>query len=192
MLGAMESRREQLLDAAVDYCVRHGLGNLSLRPLADDIGTSARLLVFHFKSKDELIGAVLSELDKRLQASFEKVVGKNEQHAKAPLRLFWDWASAKENMPSMRLLYELQIAAAQNPKRYGRYLKKMSLDWQAAVIGALSDAAAKEPIATLCIAVFDGLFLELVGAGDRARLGKALDCFIAMVRAAVEAEGSRR
>jgi hypothetical protein len=104
------------------------------------------------------------------------------------LRLFWDWASAKENLPSMRLLYELQIMAAQNPKRYGRYLKKMSVDWRTAAFGSMSDVARKEPITTLCIAVFDGLFLELVSTGDRARLGRALNYFIAIAQAAAEAE----
>lgn len=178
----MESRRDQLLDAALAYCVKHGLSNLSLRPLADDIGTSARLLVFHFKSKDDLIADVLEELNKRLRASFDHVMATSRGSPEAPLRLIWNWASSKEALPSLRLYYELQIVAAQNPKRYRRFVKKMSLSWLTAATAALSEETRSEPLATLCIAVIDGLLLELISTGDRTRLSSALSAFIAMAR----------
>jgi AcrR family transcriptional regulator len=40
----------------------HGLDHLSLRTVADDVGTSARMLVYHFGSKDELMAQALEEL----------------------------------------------------------------------------------------------------------------------------------
>jgi len=179
----MQSRREQLLEAALVHLLKHGLVNLSLRTLAKHIGTSARMLVFHFNSKEGLIVAALGELNERLQSSFEEVSARADRRStQPPLRMFWDWASSKENLPSLRLLYELQIAAVQNPKPYARYLKKISADWQAAASKALSDTMRQEPMATLCIAVFDGLFLELITTGDRARLSRALNHFIEIAR----------
>lgn len=180
----MQSRRDQLLDAALGYCLKHGLANLSLRPLAEEIGTSARLLVFHFKSKDALIGDVLEALNKRLRASFEEVMASAGGPTEPPLRRIWNWASSKEALPSLRLYYELQIVAAQNPKRYRRYVKKMSLSWLNAATGALSAETRSENLATLCIAIIDGLLIELISTGDRDRLTRALDAFIAMARAA--------
>ena len=182
----MESRREQLLDAALGYCVRHGLSNLSLRPLADEIGTSARLLIFHFKSKDDLVAAVLVELNRRLQASFEAMVASASPLTHPPLRRFWDWATSDEALPSLRLLYELQIVAVQNPAQYGRYLEKTSLDWFAAAAASLSSSGAPDTIPTLCIAVFDGLMLEFFSSGDRDRLTRALDAFVLMARSSME------
>lgn len=175
----MASPSEQLLDAALDYFLAHGIANLSLRPLAAKLGTSPRMLIFHFKSKEGLIGAVLDELNARLQASFAAVAS-GDAKSSPPLRRFWAWAANRRNLPAMRLLYELQILAIQNPKQYGRYLKKMSLEWQAAALGALSAPLRSQPLATLCIAVFDGLFLELMSTGDHARLTRALDHFLRM------------
>src|SRR5690348_16987865 len=109
----MESRREQLLDAALDYFVKQGLANLSLRPLSKRVGTSPRMLLFHFKSKEGLIAAVLGELNERLQASFKEVSARARARGQPPLRLFWEWASGKENLGALRLLYELQIVAVQ-------------------------------------------------------------------------------
>jgi hypothetical protein len=97
-----------------------------------------------------------------------------------PLRRFWRWATRKENLQCLRLLYEIQIVAVQNPREYGRYLKKASLDWQTIVFNALSESVRSDTMSTLCIAVFDGLLLEMINTGERARLTRALERFIAM------------
>ena len=106
----------------------------------------------------------------------------------APLKRFWRWATRKENFPHLRLLYEIQIIAAQNPGEYGRYLKKVSLDWQAIVFQALSESMRNDAMSALCIAVFDGLLLELMNTGDRARLTRALDHFISLAPASARRE----
>ncbi|MGH9761870.1 MAG: hypothetical protein ACREDR_40505, partial [Blastocatellia bacterium] len=93
---------------------------------------------------------------------------------------FWEWATSKKNLPYIRLLYEVQIVALQNPAEYGRYLKKTSMDWQAVALQVMSESNRNGPMATLCIAVFDGLFLELMSTGEHRRLTKALDHFISI------------
>jgi AcrR family transcriptional regulator len=52
-------RREHLAVAAADHVLRHGLIGLSLRPLAAAIGTSDRMLLYHFRDKDDLVASVL-------------------------------------------------------------------------------------------------------------------------------------
>lgn len=59
------SRREELQEAATDYVLDNGLIGLSLRPLAAAIGTSDRMLVYHFGSKDALVVAVLESVTER-------------------------------------------------------------------------------------------------------------------------------
>jgi AcrR family transcriptional regulator len=53
------SRRAELAEAATDYVVEHGLIGLSLRPMAAELGTSDRMLLYHFDSKAELVATVL-------------------------------------------------------------------------------------------------------------------------------------
>ena len=55
----MTSRRDELAHAATDWALEHGLIGLSLRPLATAIGTSDRMLLYHFADKDDLIATVL-------------------------------------------------------------------------------------------------------------------------------------
>ena len=53
------ARRDALADAATDYVLEHGLIGLSLRPLAGALGTSDRMLLYHFEGKDDLVATVL-------------------------------------------------------------------------------------------------------------------------------------
>lgn len=189
----MLSRKSQLEDAALKYLLQHGVAKLSLRPLAAHLGTSPRMLLFYFKSKEGLLQDLLGELQNRMIASFKEMALSDVGPNPSPLlRRFWEWATNKKNFPYVRLLYELHIIAAQNPAEYGGYLKKISAEWQAMTLKFLSDSIRTEPMATLCIAVFDGLFIELMSTGDRARLTRAIDHFISLSRKAAKQDQRKR
>ncbi|HEV2442535.1 MAG TPA: TetR/AcrR family transcriptional regulator [Steroidobacteraceae bacterium] len=181
----MAPRKQELLEATIEYLLGHGLADLSLRPLAAAAGTSARLLIYHFGSKERLLAEVLDTLQARLRDSFsELLAARTQEQGEAPLKTFWKWATSRRNFASLRLLYELQILAVQNPKSYGRYLERNSRDWIEVVRTALPPAERTDALATLLVAVFDGLFLELMSTGDRGRTTDALDEFIHIVRRA--------
>lgn len=188
----MSRRRAELLDAALHYLVESGVANASLRPMAAALGTSPRILMFHFQSKEGLLQSVLEELNTRLQASLEALASTQEPATRAPpLRRFWLWANRKENFPYFRLLYEAQIVALQNPRVYGRYLKNVSDSWQTAALPLMSPALGDRAMVSLCIAVFDGLMLERMSGGDQKGLTRALDRFIAMATRAPPARRPR-
>jgi AcrR family transcriptional regulator len=181
----MAPRKQELVEATIGYLLEHGLADLSLRPLAAAAGTSARLLIYHFGSKERLLAEVLDTLQTRLRDSFsELLAARPPEEGEAPLKTFWKWATSRRNFASLRLLYELQILAVQKPQSYGRYLERNSRDWIEVVRTALPPAERTDALATLLVAVFDGLFLELVSTGDRRRTTDALDEFIRIVRRA--------
>src|SRR6202044_232621 len=115
------ARKNELCGRALDYCLAHGISELSLRPLALQIGTSARLLIYHFGSRDGLIGAVMDEAHRRVQKSFGELM--RGAANKGVLRKFWDWTTDPRNSPYLRLMFEVQMLALQNPAAYTRYLQ---------------------------------------------------------------------
>ena len=169
-----------LLDSLIAYLVRRGVADVSLRPMAAAVGTSARLLIFHFGSKERLLLEVLGEMQARLQSSLSDLVHEPSPARSAPLRLFWDWALKDANFAQLRVLYQLHILAAQDHKSYGKYLKRNSLNWLESVQALLKPAQRSPALATLIVAVFDGLFIEVMSTGDRRRASAAIDEFIAM------------
>lgn len=65
------SRREELLEQVVDHVLAHGLIGLTLRPLAAAIGTSDRMLLYHFGSRDDLVAAVVAHTEERAIAAID-------------------------------------------------------------------------------------------------------------------------
>ena len=54
-------RRARTLADATDYVLRNGLAGLSLRPMAAALGTSTRMLLYDFGSKEKLVTEILAE-----------------------------------------------------------------------------------------------------------------------------------
>jgi AcrR family transcriptional regulator len=179
----MTSRKQELLDRLIAYLIEHGPADLSLRPMAEEIGTSARLLIFHFGSKEELLTDVLEEMQARLRRSVGKLQANLSPESDTPLlRVVWDWALAKENFGHLRLLYAMHILAIKDSAGQDRYLKKNAVDWLALIMAALPPSHRDPAFATLLGAVFDGLFIEVMSTGDRRRATRALDQFIQLAR----------
>ena len=179
----MQTRKEALVDSIIAYLLERGLADLSLRPLAAATDTSARLLIYHFESKEGLLAEVLEAMQTRLRQSFSRLLERPPAggRAKPPLKRLWEWATAPKNFPYLKLLYELQILAIQNPDAYAQYLQRNTANWSELVL-ALLPAQDRDPaFATLCVAVFDGLFIELMSSGDRKRTTAAIDRFIRIV-----------
>lgn len=181
----MSTRKDDIIEALIPYLLQSGLSGLSLRPMAAAAGTSARLLIFHFGSKEKLIGELLQTLQNRLRRSVVDF-SQRADHTTAPLRALWDWALAQENLPTLKLLYELHILAAQNPADYAAYLTDNTLSWIGLVQPLLPPSLRSDDMAALFCAVFDGLFIDIIGGGDRDRATRALDRFIAMARREAE------
>lgn len=174
----MTERREELLDGSLDYLLEHGAAGMSLRPLADAVGTSARLLVYHFGSKDGLLAAVMERVGARLQAAFSESSSPSRRGRKAsPLQVFWSRMTRDDTLPYLRLLFEVQILAIQDPERYAHYLEGTSASWLDRIEGSLPPSRDRRALATLCVAVIDGLLLEVMSTGDTRRTTRALKRF---------------
>ncbi len=188
----MRDRKDELLDGAIDYLTRNGVADMSLRPLAAAIGTSARMLIFHFASKENLLLEVLGAIQRRLQASLLSLADAPERSGHmSPMRIFWNWATDAANLPYLRLLYEVHFMALQNRTVFGQYLDRTSRNWRDIIEEQLPPAIRSRATATLCEAVFDGLVIDLMNTGDRQRTTAALDAFIDML-GTLHARNSRK
>ena len=91
---------------------------------------------------------------------------------------FWKLTTSRKHLPYMRLLFEVQILAIQNPARYERYLMDTSSSWMGLVQRALPKGKRSAAMATLSTAVIDGLMLEYLSTGDLGRTSHAVELFL--------------
>jgi AcrR family transcriptional regulator len=173
-------RKNELCDKALEYFLEHGLADLSLRPLAEQIGSSARLLIYHFGSKEGLITTVMAEVHRRNQHSFSELMHKTQ--GQGGLETFWGWVVDAKNSRYVRLLFEVQMLALKNPDTYAQYIEGSSSSWLDLIEDSLPPSPDSRAIATLCAAVIDGLVLEYLNTGDLVRTSKALSLFCTMLQ----------
>jgi AcrR family transcriptional regulator len=173
-------RKDELIAKALDYFLAHGVADLSLRPLAEQIGSSSRLLIYHFGTKDELITTVMDEARLRIQQSLETMM-RDGGNANGMMS-FWNWSVDPQNSPYIRLFFEVQMLALQNPAAYARYVERNASSWQTLIENALPPSPERPAVATLCGAVMDGLMLEFLASGDLSRTTQALEIFSSMLK----------
>lgn len=69
------NQREDLLERVTDHVLEHGLIGLSLRPVAAAVGTSDRMLIYHFGSRDALVSAVVARTCERAVSEVTALAG---------------------------------------------------------------------------------------------------------------------
>jgi AcrR family transcriptional regulator len=156
-------RREETLAKAAEYVLENGLEGLSLRPLAKALGTSPRMLLYDFESKEKLIHEILAEIRR-----YETDLLEGEVHSLADV---WRWISAPEREPFLRLFFETYVRAvrAGEAEPFVRdWLTYLETRWRPRV-----DPAT----ATLMVAVVRGLLLDRLATGDQKRTDAAMARF---------------
>ncbi|MEO3883950.1 TetR/AcrR family transcriptional regulator [Nonomuraea sp. B5E05] len=178
------NRRAELLDRIVDYLAGHGLSTLSMRPLAEHLGKSTRVLTHHFADKDELLSATMERLDERHRAWLRSLPGwAGSDSVGTIIRRTWDWQSSEDNLPIARLVHEIEGLAAGG--RLRGHVPRLLADRSEFVAGLLRERGVPEAdalrISTLANSAYTGLQIDLLTTGDRERVEEALDQLCALV-----------
>src|SRR5438309_2026826 len=98
-------RKRELVASIAEYILANGLADLSLRPLAEVLDTSPRMLIYYFGSKENLISEALAAA----RAKERKVIYRwatdiaTDADPLAVVDKMWAWMTAKRTQPFMRL-----------------------------------------------------------------------------------------
>jgi AcrR family transcriptional regulator len=175
--------RDRLLAAAVEQAMRGGIADLSLRELAAAIGTSHRMLLYHFGSREGLLVAVAQAVEEAERARFLSW-GMTADDA----RRIWARLSDPALWPAERLFFELYVQALLGRLGDERFLDSAIEGWIAPVAAAMVESGASE--ATACVdarlgmAVVRGLLLDLLATGDRDGVTEAHERFLRLYETA--------
>ncbi|MEZ0350857.1 TetR/AcrR family transcriptional regulator [Mycobacterium sp. pR1184] len=171
------ARRRQLLDALIDEFADGGIGDRSLRDIADAVGTSHRMLLHHFGSREDLLLAVVEEVEQRQMSLLSELPA----DAADGFTAMWADLRRPELRRLERLFFECYARAAQGEKPFARMVPGAVDGWLTAV-----DAAAKgtgdSAMARLGLAVTRGLLLDLVATNDDAGVDAAAQAFADLLR----------
>ena len=174
--------RERLLAAAVEQARRGGIADLSLRELAAAIGTSHRMLLYHFGSRDGLLVAIARAVEDTERAT---LLGWGVTAGDA--RRFWTRVSDPAVWPTERLFFELYVQALLGRLGDDQFLDSTVEGWIAPVAAAMVRAGGSEATARadarLGLAVVRGLLLDLLATHDRDGVTEAYERFLQLYEA---------
>ena len=180
-----QSAQERLLEAVIEHFTTEGLGDQSLRHIAEAVGSSHRMLLYHFGSRDGLLLAVAQAVEARTQGELVSTVRHAGWATEDLIRHVWAYVADPALGPFERLFFALYGRALQGEAALRPLLEGDVARWLDLNVAAAREAGidiAPEAIrvhARLGLAVVRGLLLDLLATGERDEVGAALEVFAA-------------
>jgi len=163
--------KDRLLAAAIDYVAENGVADLSLRRLAAAIGTSHRMLIYHFDSKEGLLVAIIRAVEARqrdMLASFDVDPALSPGEV---MWVMWRHLSDPALWPNERLFFEIYGQALQARAHTVDLLDDIVDSWLEPVATMRREQGVPPEVADaqarLDLAVTRGLLMDLLATGDR-------------------------
>ena len=168
----------------MDHVAEHGVGDLSLRGLAAALGTSHRMLSYHFGSREGLLIEVIRAVEAQQRAALAAMLA--DPDAGSPeetMRRMWKRLADPALWPNERLFFEIYAQALQG-SAYALPLLDGIVDFWVEPLTALAVAQGRPEAearaeARLGVAVTRGLLLDLLATGDRKGCDDALERYLA-------------
>lgn len=158
--------------------MRGGIADLSLRELAAAIGTSHRMLLYHFGSREGLLVAVAGAVEDAQRANLPA----GGITTRADARQAWQHFSDPELGPAERLFFELYAHALLGRPGTEGFLEANVEPWISTIadvwVKAGMDNSAARAEARLAMAVTRGLLLDLLATGDRDGATEAFERYL--------------
>lgn len=179
---ASSARRAELLDLAYQYVVQRGRTDITLRPVAAAIGSSPRVLIYLFGSKDGLIKALLSRSRAEEVALLAELrrsgASPGDTLRQAALRI-WSYLAEEARRPLLRLWLDGYARSLSQPAGpWAAFARDSVEDWLS-LLAAVQPAEVRDTPAglaerTLVLAVLRGALLDLLATDDETRVTAAV------------------
>jgi AcrR family transcriptional regulator len=153
------TRREELAEAATDYALEHGLIGLSLRPLAQALDTSDRMLLYHFEDKDDLVATILRTAVTRSARSLHELPAPRDLRA-AVLEL-WRAVTTGPQERCQRLYVEAAALGLFGKEPYATTVRETNAAWVSAVASHFERAGLGRAAARQATVLVDAAFMGL-------------------------------
>jgi AcrR family transcriptional regulator len=181
MPEAGPSARARMLNAVIDHFTTEGLADQSLRRIAEAIGSSHRMLLYHFGSKDGLLVEVVRKVEARTQTRLAAFAEGGAGPSDELIRRMWAYVADPALSDLERLFFALYGRALQGDESIRPLLKDDIEHWLDANVALTAPLGVPEDVARtharLALAVTRGLLLDLLATGDRAGVDAALEVF---------------
>lgn len=126
---AAQDKKKKALEAILDHLLSQGLENTGIRALAKSAGTSDRMLIYYFGSKDALIREALDAMSVRTSEGLNLLIGEGQHDADAILAILEGAMAIPEFENAMKLFLEVAARGARGIEPYRTASKATARFW---------------------------------------------------------------
>lgn len=170
-----------MLGKIVDIVRRTGLAGFSLDNLAAELGTSSRMLVYYFGSKDELLARIVHAVRDDHVAAMERSPSTSILDAIDK----W-WNHYRSNLADMQFFFHLTSRTFEEPEKFEVFSSTAVDLWESyfykSLRGDVQTAAQARAISRLVLATLRGLTVDLLITGNLRQVDRSLTEFKSMLR----------
>jgi AcrR family transcriptional regulator len=169
-------KKQALLQQCLDAAIVSGVIDLSINTIAKSIGTSGRMLVYHFGSKQELERQLITLLEIRLREklwSFQTVSLGESDSLVLPLLEMWKHLTSVEMHGLLKLTMALNQRAIQGDVETQCFLARENQQW----VDALTLLTKDKTIALAILHLFQGAILDFLTTGNSQRGQQSIRIF---------------
>jgi AcrR family transcriptional regulator len=178
----LSAASDALLDRCLQVLRRRSFSRLSLREIAAAAGTSHRMLIYHFGSREGLLAQVVARIEADTRVLLAGLAAEGPIFEVA--REFWARITTPEMLPAQRLFFEIYVQALYGQAWTATFRESVITAWEGPLVALYARAGVADPVAhaRLGLAVTRGLGLDLLLTGERDHVEQALDLFATMVQ----------
>lgn len=174
-------RRAELLRDVVGYLLDRGIHQTSLRPLANELGTSTYTFVYHFGSKEALVTQALQQIADR---SAEALSGFGvDGTLDAFVHDWWDWNVSVDVLRTARVMTDARSLVRVQPEMFRPFVEMVRADLSAALSARLGVDGGQTDDAEMMVATLTGALEDLVAVDDADRGAACVERLLARVAA---------
>lgn len=162
-------KKHELLERCLMATIEVGSLDSSINAIAKRIGTSGRMLVYHFGSKQELERQLISLLEQRLREQLWSVCQAADSEGAdtltTPLLAMWQRLTSPEMNGLVKLSMSLSQQAMRGDVEAQGFLERESQQW----IVFLSEITKDDESAVALLHLFQGAILDFLTTGNIVR-----------------------
>ncbi|MDJ0744313.1 MAG: TetR/AcrR family transcriptional regulator [Xenococcaceae cyanobacterium MO_167.B27] len=167
-------KKEELLERCLAVAMEAGSLDFRINAIAKNIGTSGRMLVYHFGSKQELEKQIISLLETRLREKLWSFQGLSPQGSLTESLLeMWKHLTSPEMGGLLKLTMELNQRAMQGDLEIQSLLERESQKW----IDSLFNLTNDKTTALSLFHLFQGAILDFLTTGNPQRGQQTIKAF---------------
>jgi AcrR family transcriptional regulator len=175
------AKADAMLPAIVDILRSRGPEGFVLSTIAEDLGTSSRMLIYHFGSRDELLGRVMKLV--RL-GTIDALKSPPPSTLLEAVDRWWDYYMVY--LSDMQLFFHLASRRFESPDQFEDFASTAVMSWSDYFGGALHAQGASDDEAAvlgrLTIATLRGLTVDYLISGDKEAVERSLERFRRFLR----------